>query len=186
MIEMEARYSPIDDEVDEVVGACQGPITVKVLRQEKSALVSGLSQNSTIADLKREVQKAHGIPTSQQRLIFNGKALAPDDKLLSHFNIKDQSVVHLFPRPNTPAAVAAAAAAEEQLTFSARHLGQYDRPDPFITSHLPIHFDDSVGQSIREVKMWCYILVVVSAMTLFNNFSYMGATGKQNKIAQEI
>lgn len=46
-----------------------------------------------------------------------------------------------------------------------------------VIHHLPIHFDPEVGQTIREVKMWSYILVIISAMTIFSNVSYLGSTG---------
>ena len=178
MIEMDTRYAPIDD-ADETSSAGDDAISIKVLQQETSAIVTGLTTSSTVADLKQAVQKVHKIPVAQQRLIFSGKPLTPDEKPLGSFNIADASVVHLFPRP-VPSTGTDGSLASIETPNPIVNNRSYENMDldPFGTSaHLPIHFDDQVGQSVREVKMWCYILVVVSAMTLFSNFSFMGATG---------
>jgi hypothetical protein len=52
---------------------------------------------------------------------------------------------------------------------------------PGIPPHLmrPLHFVPEVVQCIREVKMWCYILLITSAMDIFTNLSFLGSQGMQ-------
>lgn len=45
------------------------------------------------------------------------------------------------------------------------------------SSHAPIHFDDEISMRAREVKLWSYILVFLSAMTIFDVFSALLSVG---------
>eukprot|EP00601_Ochromonadales_sp_CCMP2298_P027028 CAMPEP_0173292964 /NCGR_PEP_ID=MMETSP1143-20121109/13026_1 /TAXON_ID=483371 /ORGANISM="non described non described, Strain CCMP2298" /LENGTH=151 /DNA_ID=CAMNT_0014232421 /DNA_START=211 /DNA_END=663 /DNA_ORIENTATION=- len=76
---------------------------VKVLYREKAHEVAGLGSSSTVGELKRLAETALGVPPPLQRLIFAGKQLKPDEKLLSDFKLGPNASVHLFPLP-VPAA----------------------------------------------------------------------------------
>jgi hypothetical protein len=147
-------------------------IAIKILLQDKSIQINTLTINSTIQQLKEIIQTQLNIPLNQQRLIYCGKPLTPDNKVLSDFKIMNESVIHLFPKQSLPTP----APHPSNETLSPFH--QITIPQYNVVHHLPIHFDAEVGQSIREVKMWSYILVIISAMTLFSNLSFLGSTGE--------
>ena len=50
------------------------------------------SEKSTILDLKKEIEKAHGFDSSKQKLLFNGVILE-DSKTLEEYKIQDESVI---------------------------------------------------------------------------------------------
>ena len=57
-----------------------------------------LESFETIEKIKQIIQHREGIsPDNQQKLIFNGKRLKDDDnKTLSEYDIKDESIIYLF------------------------------------------------------------------------------------------
>lgn len=60
------------------------------------------------------------------------------------------------------------------MNFERRDLGLGDLQGVRIT---PAHYDPYVLQTGREIKMWCVLLIFLSAISLFNNLSYFSATG---------
>lgn len=153
---------------------------LRILYKEKIYEILCLQKSSTVSELKAEICKKTEITPPCQRLIFSGKALKPDDKTLEFFKIENKASIHLFPVPlssinNTSDAAAIAVDA----TPIDHPLFQVDgRPFPNGTRHTAAHFDPSISQSSREVKLWSLILLFLSAMTLFNNISYFSSTGK--------
>lgn len=158
-------------------------LTVKLLLRERTFEITGLSPNDTVLRLKEFAASATEIPPQRQRLIFTGRSLAPDDKPLSFFKIPNNASVHMFPLPvSSPAAVSAVAApgastvSTTALNVRAAGSGQHDA---YVDGmHTPMHFDPSVAQHGREVKLWSMLLLFLSTMALFNNLSYYSATGK--------
>jgi len=53
-----------------------------------------IDSNDTIQRIKERVEEKEGIPPSQQRLIFNGKAMA-DDKTATSYKICAGNTIHL-------------------------------------------------------------------------------------------
>lgn len=80
-------------------------LKLKVLLKEKSFDIF-CAENATVLQLKQEIFSQTDIPAIQQRLIFSGRQLKPDEKQLSSFKIINNSPIHLFPLPSAQAIVA--------------------------------------------------------------------------------
>jgi Ubiquitin family len=179
----------VNAETESQVGeATVSSFTLKVLFKEKSIPVEGLSTDSTIAQLKSAVENVTEVSASDQRLIFAGRPLKPDDKTLSSFKIVDGSSIHLFPIPRNIPTVSARVVDESGTNADGSSDGANARhPIPFaqlyaldaeIRAHRPVHFDPEVSTHVREVRLWSVILSFVCTMTLFNNISFNLSTGK--------
>lgn len=56
-----------------------------------------IDSTDTILQLKRNIEEKEGIPTDQQRLIYNGKQLQ-DVHTLNDYSIVNESTIHLVLR----------------------------------------------------------------------------------------
>ena len=166
---------PSEGEVTNPMGAAaKETFSVKVLLKEKSYEVGNLASDTTIGELKTAIEAVTSISPPFQRLIAAGKQLKPDTKTLAEFKIVAGASVHLFPLPPPTAAPVATqvdGSSGRPISVSATAAVDGD-------GHQPIHFDPEINQTAREVRLWCLILMFLSGMTLFNNLSYMSATGK--------
>lgn len=77
-------------------------LKLKVLLKEKSFDIY-CAENVTVLQLKQEIFSQTDIPEIQQRLIFSGRQLKPEEKQLSSFKIINNSPIHLFPLPSAQA-----------------------------------------------------------------------------------
>jgi hypothetical protein len=153
---------------------------VKVLLKEKTFELTGLTNDMQIGAFKSAIQGVTSVQPAHQRLIFAGKQLKPDTKTLGEFKIVAGSSIHLFPLPVATPPIPVANAVETggatynpitaQGVSAAATAAAED-------GHRPIHFDPYINQTSREVKLWCLILMFLSAMTLFNNLSFVTSTG---------
>jgi hypothetical protein len=161
---------------------------IKVLFKERSFDIVGVTAESTVQKLKEKIEKATNVSANVQRLIFAGKNLKPDNQSLSSFKITNNASVHLFPLPppqasrvvtdtnNNPHHVSGInvvnnnSAVINAVSVSPHH----------DASHAHIHFEPDVSHSAKEVKLWCIILLFLSAFTLFQYINVIGnflATG---------
>jgi hypothetical protein len=76
----------------------EAALTLTILYKEKKLSVSVPDRpDTTVLDLKDAIHIITEIPPVQQRLLFAGKRLAPDNRTLSFFKVSVQSPIHLFP-----------------------------------------------------------------------------------------
>jgi hypothetical protein len=129
-------------------------------------------------ELKAAVAKQTEIPPLSQRLIFSGKHLSPDSKLLSEFNIGHEASIHLFPRlisappPSEP--IENASPGRQRIL----RIQRMANPQATLFSDGGQgHLRGSLHQTVPEVRLWCYILFFYSFMTIFDHFSYIANTG---------
>ena len=54
--------------------------------------------SDTVEQLKNKIQYKEGIPIDQQRLLTPTEGHLKNEKLLSDYNIKDESIIHLVLR----------------------------------------------------------------------------------------
>jgi hypothetical protein len=162
--------------------------SIKVLCKEKSYDIDGMMNETKVGDLKRVVAELTDIPVNRQRLVLTGKPLKPDDKTLSFFKIGPNTSVHLFPIPEATATAVPVSSA------TANNVSAINQSSPFYPSAgnangippMPLdgttlraaYYDITFEQATREVRLWCFVLLSLSFMELFNNFSYFTTTGK--------
>ncbi|CAO3651345.1 unnamed protein product [Mucor hiemalis] len=73
-------------------------LSVKLLEQQTKSV--SLPHNSTVLELKQKIKVVFDIDGERQRLIFRGKVLRDDKKLLDYDNLDDGKVIHLVVRPS--------------------------------------------------------------------------------------
>ncbi len=183
-------YSPVLDSSEHHIIPSVSPeeissdFMIKVLCKERTYEVRGINETTSIMNLKRKLVELSDIPTERQQLIMKGKLLKPEDKTLKFFGVVDKSVVHLFPKPavvpSPPVAIPVATGNENtasmvNVTANPLHHNIGTSPSPLVT--VQPQNDPYINQTGREVRLWCMILMILSAFTLFNNLSYFGATG---------
>eukprot|EP01039_Chlorochromonas_danica_P008490 gene8490-9357_t len=177
------------------------PTTLRLLYKEEAHEITGLSGETTVAILKEKIGRLCPVPLDRQRLIASGRQLRPDDAPLSTFKLVTGAAIHLFPLPppqpvvavsvtdNTTSSTTQVTAVPANTnnnnnnnTFNAST--RRSRPPGFSAYELegititPMHFDASILETGREVKVWSVLLIFLSAVSLFNNLSYFGSTGK--------
>jgi hypothetical protein len=165
--------------------------SIKVLCKEKSYQITGVNGDTKISEIKRRAEALTDVPAHRQRLIMTGKLLKPDDKTLTFFKIGPDASVHLFPIPEAtamPVQTSAVTAVDPRgaggLYLHPLNSGPQQQMGQAIPA-LPMHpdtvrqvYDASLEQTVREVRLWCFILLSLSAIELFNNFSIFSVTGK--------
>ena len=153
-------------------------IRIKVLKGEESKDIT-VPKLASVGQLKTLIESAYSVPVVQQRLVYKGKPLRPDDGSLSSFQVADGSTLHLFPLPANAVQNPSSTDLENNTSPFYNWSIPRDNHIPGLPAHMmrPVHFVPEVVQSIREVKMWCYILIITSSMDLFTNLSFLGSQG---------
>lgn len=176
-------------------------INLTVLKGERK-LPCKANKTCKISELKIIIESISEVPPSQQRLIFKGRLVQPDDKTIDSFSIVDNSVIHLFPIPiahasavsnstenattagsNTAAAVASPMHVSIDVgnSSSGNNTGEeeeYSMPqDDAYYQRTPIEMNPFVNHTCREVRLWSIILIMLSVLTIANNLSAFLTTG---------
>lgn len=170
--------NPIDSTVQhEKNSPSQSEFKLRLLHKEKVDEIEGINEGTTILELKSLIEAKTGVKIPQQRLIHAGKQLKPDGKDLKFFKILNNSTIHLFPIPEHTPVVANAQEVNSDGITATRMVPLAVTANMDIP-HQPIHFDPFISQSTREVKLWCFILIFLSSLTLVNNLSFILSTGQ--------
>ena len=168
---------------------------VKVLFKEKSFDIVGVTAESTVQQLKEKIEKATNVSANIQRLIYAGKNLKPDNQSLNSFKITDNVSVHLFPLPIPQASRVVADTTNNPHHVSGINVVSTNSAvinavsvssQNDTASHAHIHFEPDVSHSAKEVKLWCIILLFLSAFTLFQYINIIGnflATGRRPSLS---
>lgn len=164
----------------------EAEFSVKLLYKETRHIAAPLTSRSTVLQLKNIAERLTSVPVIQQRLIFAGKALTPDSSTLSSFKIENNASVHLFPTPIATLASTIPQVNSNSGPIQALNVTQMlSIPIPFqqqgslILNDNLIH-NPLVHETSEPVKMWSFILVFSSGLTLFNyimNLVKLGVVG---------
>lgn len=71
-------------------------ISIRVKTMDQSEIkITDLHENDKVKNLKIKIEEKTQIPPDRQRLIYQGKQLKDDQEMLSDYNIKDDTVIHM-------------------------------------------------------------------------------------------
>ncbi|KAI8098732.1 uncharacterized protein BX664DRAFT_381408 [Halteromyces radiatus] len=108
-------------------------LQIKSLEQRTHSVT--LPRNSSVLELKNEIQATLDVDSGRQRLIFQGKVLKDDKNLMDYANLDDGKVIHLVIRPlDAPQNPMN----DEPRPANRRIFGNRNRPFPSIASRLPL------------------------------------------------
>ena len=182
---MSKKYQKLDGEEKAVLAQPASAVenspnetfSVTILLREAHLCLPNLTDQTTVGQLKAEVEKLTNVTVQCQRLIYCGKPLKLDDKTIKSCNITPKSSIHLFPIPVIkPADVVAVEIGGENSTAPGAVLSAVmtgGRPN----DSQSIHSDPVISHHCRYVQLWSVLLVFFSTTTLFNTLSYVLAKG---------
>ena len=127
--------------------------------------------SETIGTFKRRVQEKVGVPAAQQRLVFGGRELAGDKRILSEYNFTSEPTVHLLLR----------------LRGGTRTLFVMIQM-PKQNSYLPVYAegpDDSKDQAWKEILRNLYQQQIIQKLGPNHVFSFL-ASGRCQVMIKDI
>ena len=74
-------------------------LRVKVKTMQPATYDVELASNSTVGNLKEQVQSASSVDVDRQRILFCGRVLSDNDKSLGECGVKDGHTLHMVERP---------------------------------------------------------------------------------------
>ena len=150
--------------------------SVKIILKEAHLILSNLRDETTVGQLKSEVEKLTNITIPCQRLIFSGRQLKIDSKTMKSINVVGNSSIHLFPIPldhvvarDLEVGVAAVSAT----------------PSLGLTVIPGVH-REILERQRRQILSWSFMLVLISAMTVINNLYYLIDLGPNITVLSEL
>jgi hypothetical protein len=153
--------------------------SIRVLHKESTIIVPNLLPTTTIKELKAALVMLLNVPANQQRLIYNGRSLQ-DQNSLDSYGIKNNVVVHLFPLPIATVAPTQPAVHQVQAQPLNEIMHRFVAVAPAAVTELNtthLYNNANVIEAGEPVRMWSFILVFTSSMTLFNYCINLVTTG---------
>ncbi|KAJ3413005.1 hypothetical protein HDV05_008656 [Chytridiales sp. JEL 0842] len=131
----------------EPVAESQVEITVKQLKGTDAGWKVKVGRLATIEDVKEMVAVASGIPASQQRLVYKGKALI-DNKTILDFDIKEGATINLLKKAGAATPETAPSPTPSPQTAKAAPKKQVD---PFQTHAKTAALNPAFWASVKDV-----------------------------------
>ena len=78
------------------------PVTFKTLMNESYTIYVDLNQDKIDSDVKRKLGNEMGLSVDEIRLVYEGKAIGGDDRVLADYTVKPNTVVHAITRCGGP------------------------------------------------------------------------------------
>ena len=78
------------------------PVTFKTLMNESYTIYVDLNQDKIDSDVKRKLGNEMGLSVDEIRLVYEGKAIGGDDRVLADYAVKPNTVVHAITRCGGP------------------------------------------------------------------------------------
>ena len=78
------------------------PVTFKTLMNESYTIYVDLNQDKIDSDVKRKLGNEMGLSVDEIRLVYEGKAIGGDDRVLADYAVKPNTVVHALTRCGGP------------------------------------------------------------------------------------
>ena len=78
------------------------PVTFKTLMNESYTIYVDLNQDKIDSDVKRKLGNEMGLSVDEIRLVYKGKAIGGDDRVLADYAVKPNTVVHAITRCGGP------------------------------------------------------------------------------------
>ena len=135
-----------------------------------------IEKTETILNLKIRIEQLTGIIASRQRLVYCGKVLTPDTLLISSFNIKKESTIHVFPirealnleraaAPSTTTPSSNVPINNSAISASSSLNIRIEGLDFAIT---PLHYDRTILTRSYIVKIWSVFLLLTCLLCLLD------------------
>lgn len=158
-------------------------ITVVILDVAQKKFPVKISPNSTVKRLKEKGHAVHKIPPDRQRLIYHGRMLS-DEKTLLEEKMKDQVIVHLFPKPRVlikDAEGKSVSRGNSTAVDSADEEGSDDEAGGARVPTIVMNADEAQQRSqilvlgsadyleaTNNVKLFSFMLLIISSIELIN------------------
>ena len=78
------------------------PVTFKTLMNESYTIYVDLNQDKIDSDVKRKLGNEMGLSVDEIRLVYEGKAIGGDDRVLADYAVKPNTLVHAITRCGGP------------------------------------------------------------------------------------
>jgi hypothetical protein len=140
-----------------------------------------LPYDMTVGELKAHIERNAGVEASLQRLIYGGRQLGVDSQTLHEAHIRNDTVLHVFQRPNV-------AAVPQPPSATPVAIQTASRPSLFGHARLDIGGDPDdpeLEMATRRVRFLALLLTVLSGMNsimyaiFFVNATFSDFTAEQ-------
>lgn len=140
--------------------------------------LNDLPLSTTVFELKKILEKESGVPVRLQRIIHGGRQLT-DGQVLTEAKVLDNTVVHLFQRPenrleSTPENPANEDPVDGRTgTSTSTGQSQTSPRGTSVVSEQDLHFNVELLQHRRRIKLLATLLLMVSVLNMVTLSVYL-------------